>query len=81
MLQMQRRVVLVGLGAALLMSFGLSRGAAQPWITRGPLVDRETPRAQKRAVKRLRKTDKKWFKRRRRKAKELFKRQELRVHL
>jgi hypothetical protein len=66
---------------SLLMSFGLSRGAAQPWITRGPLVDRETPRAQKRAVKRLRKTEKKWFKRRRRKAKELFKRQELRVHL
>ena len=68
---MRRRVVLGALAVALLFPFGLAPVAAQP--AAAPDQGR-TLRRQKRAVKRLRNTEKKWFKRRRRKAKQLFKR-------
>jgi hypothetical protein len=68
---MRRRVVLGALAVALLFPFGLAPVAAQPAAApdQGRIL-----RRQKRALKRLRHTDKKWFKRRRRKAKQLFKR-------
>jgi hypothetical protein len=68
---MRRRVVLGALIAALLLPLGLTPGAAQ---SSAQPANRETLDKQKRAVKRLRKTEKKWFKRRKRKAKQLLKR-------
>ena len=78
---MNRRLVLGALAAAL-MPFGLTRGTAQP-AGAPDRTEREALRPQKRAVKRLRHTQKKWIKRRRRKAKQALERTEMgevRVH-
>jgi hypothetical protein len=71
---MRRRVVLGALAASLLFPFGLAPGASQPAAAPDQPSEGRIFRRQKRAVKRLRHTEKKWFKRRRRKAKQLFKR-------
>ena len=76
---MHRRIALGALAGVLLLPLGLSAAIAQPAPS---TADRQTLTKQKRAVKRLRRTEKKLFKRRKRKAKELLKRDErVRVHL
>jgi hypothetical protein len=71
---MHRRVLLCALAAAFLMPFGERAAEAQPAAQPG---GRQALDQQKRAMRRLRKTDKKWFKRRKRKAKQMIKREEV----
>jgi hypothetical protein len=77
---MHRRFVLGALAGGLMLSLGLSAAIAQP----APSPAGQSFTDQKRAVKRLRRTEKKLIKRRKRKAKELLKRrrdEHVRVHL
>jgi hypothetical protein len=76
---MHRRIALGALAGLLLVPLGLSAAVAQPAPS---TADRQTSTDQKRALKRLRRTEKKLFKRRKRRAKEMLKRDEhVRVHL
>ena len=77
---MHRRFVLGALAGGLMLPLGLSAAIAQP----APSPAGQNFTDQKRAVKRLRRTEKKLIKRRKRKAKELLKRrrdEHVRVHL